>query len=108
MKKTLKAAEEGEAVDALDFVGALNEKKERTKNKKKGYQKLLKKTIGNIKEEENRNKEFRNTIEKKVKLCPLCGYLTKIEHHTFLCVRKCKQCSWKSKPFRKNTNIFAL
>jgi ribosomal protein S27AE len=109
MNKTLKQVSEGAEVDVLDFIGAVQEKKERKERRNKAYHKIIKKTIKNIKEEEERNEEFKDTLEKKVKFCPRCGYKTVVENHKFLCIRKCRQCSWESKPWRKvENNPFAL
>jgi len=108
MKKTLDKAASGEEVDAVDFIEAIQEKKKRKERKNDAYQKLLKKTIKEIKGEEERNKEFKDTLEKKVKFCPKCGYKTVVENHKFLCIRKCRQCSWESKPWRKTESSFTF
>lgn len=101
MNKTLKEVEQGKDVRAEDFIAAVNEKKKRKQRRSEGYQKILKKTIKDIKEEEERNETFKNTLEKKVKYCPKCGYKTVVENHKYLCIRKCRQCDWASKPFKR-------
>jgi len=108
MNKVLKQVNIGAEVDVIDFINAIAEKQERKERKNKGYQKVLKKTIKEIKHEEERNREFKDTLEKKVKFCPKCGYKTIIENYHILCVRKCCQCDWKSKPWRKNDNGFTF
>lgn len=108
MKKTLDKAAAGGEVDAVDFIEALQEKRERKKRRNNAYKKVLKRTINDIKDEEKRNQEFKDTLEKKVKFCPRCGYKTVIENHKFLCIRKCRQCSWESKPWRKIENAFGV
>jgi NADH pyrophosphatase NudC (nudix superfamily) len=108
MRKTLKEAETGKEVDALDFIGAVQEKKERQERRSKAYRKVLLQTIKGIHKETERNEEYRDTLEKKVKFCPKCGYKTFIENHKFICVRKCKQCQWESKPWRKDDTAFSI
>lgn len=104
MNKTLKQASSGESVDAVDFINAIHEKKERKARKNKAFRRILQSTIKQMKEEEERNKEFKDTLERKLKFCPKCGYKTIVEHHKLLCVRKCLQCNWKSNPWKKPTN----
>ena len=108
MKKTLGMASSGGEVDAVEFVEAIQEKKKRKERRSNAYQKILKQTIKDIQNEEERNKEFKDTLEKKVKFCPKCGYKTVIENHKFLCIRKCRQCNWESKPWRKTENAFGV
>ena len=109
MNKTLKQAAAGEEVEFTDFITAVKEKRERKERRSQAYQKVLKRTIKEIKDEEERNQEFKDTLEKKVKFCPRCGYKTVVENHKFLCIRKCRQCAWQSKPWRRvEDNPFAL
>jgi rubrerythrin len=109
MNKTLKQAAVGGEVEFTDFITAVKEKRERKERRSQAYQKVLKRTIKEVKDEEERNQEFKDTLEKKVKFCPKCGYKTVVENHKFLCIRKCRQCDWQSKPWRRvEDNPFAL
>lgn len=108
MNKTLKQAAAGEAVDFEDFIRATEEKKKRAERKKNAYRKRLLKTIKDVKDEENRNQQFKDTLEKKVKFCPRCGYKTVIDNHKFICIRKCRQCNWESKPWQRRDDVFSI
>jgi NADH pyrophosphatase NudC (nudix superfamily) len=104
-----KALQKTGDVAADDFIGAVQEKQVRQKRRKSAYSQLLKRVANDMQEEEKRKVEYRDTLEKHVKFCPKCGYKTVIENHVFICIRKCRQCLWQSKPFRKpnDNNIFS-